>query len=267
MHWQASTTQRFIPVIAHYGCCCARLGPYTDAQPDHPPTFYTLAYICYVQNAYSSARHLLTVALELDPDFARARGTTSLPRAFCRPRHCVDTRLMYVRRIGHYLTELLADVDEEIEKLEEREQGLSLAEDSGSDSGSDSDADEDTDAESRWRAAPAVAPLLVGTAASPQLQAAVAEVFGRFDRDGDGALSAAELSALVAAVNGQPPPAAAIQALLRNFRSNRSGLLVEGLVEFFRRQSLSDPDETRNDLAKLGYNSALVYIRTALSSA
>jgi Ca2+-binding EF-hand superfamily protein len=72
------------------------------------------------------------------------------------------------------------------------------------------------------------APLLDGSQASAGLRAAVAWVFARHDTDADGALSRAELAALITAANGSAPPPAAVQGMLRSFRSNARGLVVDG---------------------------------------
>ncbi len=91
-----------------------------------------------------------------------------------------------------------------------------------------------------------------------ELRTALLEVFDRFDADRDGALSHRELMEIIRTLNGAEPSATTLRNLTRNYRSNaQNALLFEGFVEFYRRQTLEDPEETRSDLAKLGYNRAL----------
>ena len=44
-----------------------------DVQPDYAPAFYTLAYICYIADALSTAQHALEVALSLEPAMIQAQ--------------------------------------------------------------------------------------------------------------------------------------------------------------------------------------------------
>ncbi|KAJ2910744.1 hypothetical protein GGI21_000564 [Coemansia aciculifera] len=110
------------------------------------------------------------------------------------------------------------------------------------------------------------APLLdtAGSGPSPQLAKALTIIFQRLDRDRDGVLSAAELSYMVQQTNGQAPPAAAISQIIRSFGGQcpaMGGRMVQGwnlasLTNFYIAQTLDDPSETRNDMAKFGFDPA-----------
>ncbi|KAJ1749262.1 hypothetical protein LPJ55_004136 [Coemansia sp. RSA 990] len=108
------------------------------------------------------------------------------------------------------------------------------------------------------------APLLDTTCSepSPQLAAALAAIFRRFDCDCDGVLNAKELGALVRVSNGQSIPPAAVSQIIHAFGGSvptRNGRKVSGwdlrsLCSFYVAQSMQDPQETRQDLAKLGFD-------------
>ncbi|KAJ1835517.1 hypothetical protein LPJ63_001069 [Coemansia sp. RSA 2711] len=108
------------------------------------------------------------------------------------------------------------------------------------------------------------APLLDAscTAPSPQLAKALAIIFQRFDRDRDGVLNASELGAVVRVTNGQPAPAAMVTQIISAFggqiqaRNGRSvmGWDISSLQGFYVAQTMQDPQETRQDLAKFGFD-------------
>ncbi|KAI8325613.1 hypothetical protein GQ54DRAFT_239444, partial [Martensiomyces pterosporus] len=109
------------------------------------------------------------------------------------------------------------------------------------------------------------APLLSGSGSGPSAQLAkvLAIIFQRLDKDRDGVLNAAELSSMVRITNGQPAPSAMISQLVGAFggqvqtKSGRkiAGWSMESLTNFFIAQTLDDPNETRSDLAKFGFDS------------
>ena len=169
-----------------------------DVMPYHIPSFYSLAYISFLLNAFDECQHLIDTGLLLDAKF--------------RP-----------------LLDLQSQLDEELERID--------------------DADDDEED----------APLLDERARpSEELKLALREIFTRFDVDKDGALSHAELTQLIRTLNGSDPSPTTLRNLTRNFKSNKkNALLLDGFVEFYRRQTVDDPEETRADLAKLGYNRAL----------
>ncbi|KAJ2848583.1 hypothetical protein IWW36_003214 [Coemansia brasiliensis] len=107
-------------------------------------------------------------------------------------------------------------------------------------------------------------PLLNPTCSEPssQLTAALAAIFRRFDCDRDGVLSAKELGALIRVTNGQPVPPAAISQIIHTFggpiqtHNSRkvAGWDLRSLCSFYVAQSLQDPQETRQDLEKFGFD-------------
>ncbi|KAI7833044.1 hypothetical protein BX661DRAFT_81454 [Kickxella alabastrina] len=108
------------------------------------------------------------------------------------------------------------------------------------------------------------APLLnaSGSGPSPQLAKVLAIMFQRLDSDRDGVLSASELSNMVKITNGQSPSAATISQIVRAFGGQvqtKSGRKIAGwdlnsLINFYVAQTLDDPQETRGDLSKFGFN-------------
>ncbi|KAJ2693588.1 hypothetical protein H4R19_005999, partial [Coemansia spiralis] len=114
------------------------------------------------------------------------------------------------------------------------------------------------------RGAGGAAPLLDARCSgpSPQLAAAMAVAFQRLDRDRDGVLGTAELATMVKLTNGQPVPTAAIAQMIHAFGGQvrtASGRLCAGwdlaaLTRFYVAQTIQDPNETRQDLAKLGFD-------------
>ncbi|KAJ1804447.1 hypothetical protein LPJ56_005598, partial [Coemansia sp. RSA 2599] len=108
------------------------------------------------------------------------------------------------------------------------------------------------------------APLLnaSGSGPSAQLAKALAIIFQRLDLDRDGVLNASELGKMVKITNGQMPPAAMISQIIHAFGGqiqSKGGRKVTGwdissLTNFYIAQTLDDPKETRNDLAKFGFD-------------
>ncbi|KAJ2477730.1 hypothetical protein IWW56_004164 [Coemansia sp. RSA 2131] len=97
---------------------------------------------------------------------------------------------------------------------------------------------------------------------SPQLAKALTLIFNHFDRDRDGVLNMSELGAVVRVTNGQPAPPAMITQIVGTFGgqiSSRSGCKVAGwdlgsLTNFYVAQTMQDPQETRQDMAKFGFD-------------
>ncbi|PIA15863.1 hypothetical protein COEREDRAFT_43816 [Coemansia reversa NRRL 1564] len=108
------------------------------------------------------------------------------------------------------------------------------------------------------------APLLDSTCSRPsaQLARALAIIFQRLDRDRDGVLGASELAAMVKITNGQPAPSAMVAQIINAFGGQiqtPGGRRVTGwnlgsLTSFFVAQTMQDPKETRQDLAKFGFD-------------
>ncbi|KAJ2080880.1 hypothetical protein H4R24_002754 [Coemansia sp. RSA 988] len=108
------------------------------------------------------------------------------------------------------------------------------------------------------------APLLNATCTRPsaQLTRVLAIIFQRLDRDRDGVLNASELAAMVKITNGQPAPPGMVMQIINSFGGQiqtLSGRRVTGwnpdsLASFFVAQTMQDPKETRQDLAKFGFD-------------
>ncbi|RKP08082.1 hypothetical protein THASP1DRAFT_16140 [Thamnocephalis sphaerospora] len=93
---------------------------------------------------------------------------------------------------------------------------------------------------------------------TPACEAALKEIFHRFDKDGDGALSDAELAAFATATNGEPFDEATLEEIRDNFDVTEAGALtLRGFIELYTLQTTSEPEETWNDLRKHGYNDQL----------
>ncbi|KAJ1961424.1 hypothetical protein IWQ62_003875 [Dispira parvispora] len=100
-----------------------------------------------------------------------------------------------------------------------------------------------------------VAPLLTGRRISDALKNALTVLFQRYDRDRDGVWNIRELREFVLLTNGTNPSLAMLQQLCATFSSQPTkGLTFDGLCEFFVQQSLQDHEETRQDLAKHGFD-------------
>ncbi|KAJ1915662.1 hypothetical protein H4219_004192 [Mycoemilia scoparia] len=100
---------------------------------------------------------------------------------------------------------------------------------------------------------------------SPQLNEVIAVLFSRFDKDQDGMLSVSELSELVSVSNGSIPNPNSIKQLIATFEGMHKNnsrhigvqptkLSRDGLTTFFLMQSIEDPEETRSDLKKFGFD-------------
>ena len=93
-----------------------------------------------------------------------------------------------------------------------------------------------------------------GQRLSPQLVHVLECIFESFDKDGDQHWSAQELNSFIAASNGQPAPATFIRQFINNYGENQGRLTVDGFLSFFLQQTLDDPEETRKDLVKHGWD-------------
>ncbi|TPX57203.1 hypothetical protein PhCBS80983_g03983 [Powellomyces hirtus] len=89
---------------------------------------------------------------------------------------------------------------------------------------------------------------------TPAAESAFREIFARFDADGDGALSPAEVDAFAVAANGEKFDKATHAELVSSFETTAAGFLtLAGFLDMLHLQSLADPEETWKDLATLGY--------------
>ncbi|KAJ2160223.1 hypothetical protein GGF46_002432 [Coemansia sp. RSA 552] len=108
------------------------------------------------------------------------------------------------------------------------------------------------------------APLLDPTCAGPsrQLDAALRIIFQKLDRDRDGVLNMAELKAMIKITNAQAATNATVRQVIEAFGGQvraSSGRQVTGwsfdsLVGFYMAQTMQDPKETRQDIAKFGFD-------------
>jgi len=84
------------------------------------------------------------------------------------------------------------------------------------------------------------------------------EVFAFFDKNKDEALSPTELDAFTRFVNGQPINKQTIRYMKENLDwAPNKGLTQEGFFQLYVAQTIGDPNETWEDLDKLGYNKDL----------
>ncbi|KAJ1734931.1 hypothetical protein LPJ72_002124 [Coemansia sp. Benny D160-2] len=97
---------------------------------------------------------------------------------------------------------------------------------------------------------------------TPKCEAALVEIFGRFDKDKDGALNDAELQAFATATNGEPATSD-LEDIRSNLMCTKDGKLrKEGFLQMYNLQTnAGDEDETWKDLKKHGYDENLVLIK------
>ena len=88
-----------------------------------------------------------------------------------------------------------------------------------------------------------------------ELEAALAQVFKRFDTDGDGLLSISELQAYSRAVNnGEELGADEIEQVNDYFETKGGHLTHAGFQQMYYMQTDSRPEDTVRDLERLGYS-------------
>ncbi|RKP09954.1 hypothetical protein THASP1DRAFT_22282 [Thamnocephalis sphaerospora] len=97
-------------------------------------------------------------------------------------------------------------------------------------------------------------PLLAGRHLSDELARVLTDIFQGFDQDGDQHLSLDELDAFIFFSNGQHAPREFLQHFAANYGADAGRLTLDGFLAFFLQQTLDDPEETRKDLAKHGWN-------------
>ena len=92
----------------------------------------------------------------------------------------------------------------------------------------------------------------------PPLEAALSEVFCRFDADVDGAWSTAELQSFARTCNGGEEFGEAELSQVGEFTTDGQGRLTRrGFLEMMHLQTMARPEDTWADLRALGYDSAL----------
>ncbi|KAI8058154.1 hypothetical protein BDF22DRAFT_664195 [Syncephalis plumigaleata] len=98
---------------------------------------------------------------------------------------------------------------------------------------------------------------------TPACESALTEIFKRFDKDNDGALSLEELNAFAEATNGEAFTEETLDEIKESFDVNdQNDLTLRGFLEMYTLQTTSEPEETWKDLRKLGYNEQLTLIDT-----
>ena len=93
---------------------------------------------------------------------------------------------------------------------------------------------------------------------APPLEAALGEVFCRFDADADGAWSTAELQSFARTCNGGDEFGEAELSQVGEFTTDGHGRLTRrGFLEMMHLQTMARPEDTWADLRALGYDSSL----------
>ncbi|EGG22411.1 hypothetical protein DFA_04532 [Cavenderia fasciculata] len=89
------------------------------------------------------------------------------------------------------------------------------------------------------------------------VEKALKEIFARYDKDGDGALSIEELNAFAIGCNGQAFDQDSIESIQESFDvtdDDKQYLTLKGFMEMYLLQSSAEPEETWKDIKKHGYN-------------
>ena len=92
----------------------------------------------------------------------------------------------------------------------------------------------------------------------PQCEAALKEIFDRFDEDKDGSLSNEEIDNFAKACNGGNTLSATEKEELKNFDHTAEGnITLTGFLQMYSLQTMAAEEETWKDLKTLGYNDEL----------
>ncbi|KCV70621.1 hypothetical protein H696_02978 [Fonticula alba] len=228
-----------------------------DLYPNHIPALYGLAYICFMATAYDSAEAIIGIALAV----AEAVGLLEDEE---------PTTGMAASSSNATPPAMGSALVDDIRSLRARNRLYRCSRPGSGDA--------------PWLDAS-------GTTFSPMLQGVMEAIFRRFDRNRDGFLDVMELSTLVrtaTAAGASTSPVSSrdlsmmCQALLRQYgrplatgsgpAAGRSGsrvpmargrpaggassigLPLEGFLQFYLNQTLSDPEETRKDLTTFGFD-------------
>ncbi|KAI9096156.1 hypothetical protein DFS34DRAFT_624178 [Phlyctochytrium arcticum] len=98
----------------------------------------------------------------------------------------------------------------------------------------------------------------------PACEEALKEIFARFDVDKDNSLSREELDNFAIAANGEKFDDATLEELKESFDVTKEGnLTLDGFIDMYHLQTLSDEDETWKDLKKFGYNDQIEKVSTS----
>jgi len=112
---------------------------------------------------------------------------------------------------------------------------------------------------------PTIEKLFEGGQIAPKFLSALTEAFNRFDFDGDGCLSDAELNEFHLVVNEAPIERETIEFLHSHFEATETGLTLDGFISFYVAQTTGDAEETWKDLGRLGYSKDLTLSSTSAS--
>ncbi|KAJ2889968.1 hypothetical protein IWW38_004392 [Coemansia aciculifera] len=98
---------------------------------------------------------------------------------------------------------------------------------------------------------------------SPKCEAALTEIFERYDKDRDGALNDSEIQAFAMFTNGSPFTEVDLADIRTNLDCTEDGALLKcGFLQLYSLQTnAGDDDETWADLEKHGYNSDLELVK------
>ncbi|KAI7870004.1 hypothetical protein BDF14DRAFT_1721921, partial [Spinellus fusiger] len=81
------------------------------------------------------------------------------------------------------------------------------------------------------------------------------EIFDRFDKDKDNVWSQHELQTFAEATNGRPFDQAVMDEIVESLDVDENNYLTyKGFYQMYHIQTLSDPEETLNDLRKRKYS-------------
>ncbi|KAJ1966012.1 hypothetical protein GGI12_000386 [Dipsacomyces acuminosporus] len=94
---------------------------------------------------------------------------------------------------------------------------------------------------------------------TPECEAALKEIFDRYDRDRDGALNDKELEAFAVFTNGKPFSEEDLRDIRENLDCTEDGALLKaGFLQLYSLQTnAGDEEETWKDLKKHGYDDEL----------
>eukprot|EP01133_Synstelium_polycarpum_P009112 gene9112-10685_t len=89
-------------------------------------------------------------------------------------------------------------------------------------------------------------------------EAALNEIFARYDDDKNDALTIDQLNAFAVQCNGKPFDKESLDSIQEAFECTDAGLLTKrGFLEMYYMQTISDPAETWRDISAHGYNTEL----------
>ncbi|KAI8881932.1 hypothetical protein K501DRAFT_252387 [Backusella circina FSU 941] len=93
------------------------------------------------------------------------------------------------------------------------------------------------------------------------------EIFENFDKDKDGVWNLKEIQDFATATNGRPFEDSVIEEIVDSFEvDEQNNLLFRGFYQLYHMQTLSEPEETMNDLKKHGYDTNLELVNSRKES-